>query len=67
MSWFPSDTFFVRVSRSGAAVTVCKYIFGAFDEAEAEGLIFDKESRVAQAREAEAVPTKDEDEDETNL
>jgi hypothetical protein len=70
MSLFHSDTFFVRVSRSGAAVTVCKYIFGAFDdieEANAEGLIFDKESRVAQSRvaqECEAVSTKDEDESE---
>ena len=34
------------------AVIVCKYIFGAFDDiedAEAEGKIFEKESRAAQA------------------
>ena len=37
--------------RSGMAVIVCKYIFGAFDDiedAEAEGKIFEKESRAAQ-------------------
>ena len=55
------------VSRSGAAVTVCKYIFGAFDDiedAEAEGKIFEKESRAAQSAGAspQAVATKDEDE-----
>jgi hypothetical protein len=49
------------------AVTVCKYIFGAFDdveEAEAEGKIFEKESRAAQA--AGALPAADKDEHETH-
>ena len=51
------------------AVIVCKYIFGAFDDiedAEAEGKIFEKESRAAQA--AGAVPAVDKGDDhETHL
>jgi hypothetical protein len=54
-------------SRSAAAVAVCKYIFGAFEdieEAEAEGKIFEKESRAAQNAGAapQAVAAKNEDE-----
>ena len=50
-------------------MTVCKYLFGAFDDveaAEAEGKIFEKESRAAQAAGA-PVPTAEKREHETHL
>ena len=46
------NTYVCLSNRSGMAVIVCKYIFGAFDDiedVEAEGKIFEKESRAAQA------------------